>query len=124
MRVIVIGALVMAAGCTSWIRQSAVDAVVSRLQPTDAALVNTLETSGNPTGEGIVVFVKSQSSCAPRYAWLWIGDNALYAVDTASQALTPGLPTLSEAPARMIKRAGADARALRTAHRKMVCRIS
>ena len=59
--------MVFSAGCSGWIRQSAVNAIAAEIQPPNPSLVSKLETSGNPTGQGVIVFVRSQSSCAPEY---------------------------------------------------------
>src|SRR5438046_8755887 len=94
-RMIACGVMMLASGCSDWIRQSAVEAIASRMQPPDSAIITKLESSANPLGEGVIVLVRSERSCAPRYAWIWLNDRTpSYALDDASQALTPDLRTL------------------------------
>jgi hypothetical protein len=68
--IIVYTAMVLAGGCSWYIRQSAVDAIARQDQPPNAAVLDKLESSRNPSGEGVVVFVRSGWGCAPRYAWI------------------------------------------------------
>lgn len=114
--------MVFSAGCPGFIRQSAVDAIAAQIQPPNSAVLNQLESSGNPTGEGVIVFVRSQPNCAPRYSWIWLNDKTpSYALDTASQALTPGLQTLSEASPSTLKRIGSGAETFGGAIRDSLC---
>ena len=111
--VIASAGVVFSAGCPGIIRQAAVDAIAAQIQPPNSAVVNKLESSGNPTGEGVIVFVRSQADCAPRYSWIWLNErNPSYALDKASQAITPGLQTLSEASQKTLKWVGSEAEPL------------
>jgi len=122
MRILASLAVVFAAGCPSMIRQSAVDAIGAQIQPPNVALVNQLKSAGNPTGEGVIVFAGSESSCIPRYSWIWLNHKTpSYALDAASQALTPGLRTLSEAPQSILKRVGSEPGSFAEAVRRWLC---
>ena len=93
----------LAPGCN--VREAAVAAVGSAIRPTDSALVKKLETISNPGGEGVVVIVRPESGCVPKYGWLWLGGrNGSYALDDASQgtdawdaAVEPGVFDYSKA---------------------------
>jgi len=100
---------VSVAGCPGMIRQAAVDAIAEQIRPPNPTLVGQLQTTANPKGEGIIVFARSESTCAPKYSWIWLnGNTPSYALDAASQALTPGLRLLSEASNSTRKRIGSE----------------
>jgi hypothetical protein len=115
--------MVFSAGCPEgFIKQSAVNAIAARIEPPNPAIVTRLESSGNPTGCGVIVFVRSQPNCAPHHSWIWLNDKTpSYALDTASQALTPSLQTLSEASPDTLKHVGSGAETLGGAIRDMLC---
>jgi hypothetical protein len=102
-------ALVAAAtpGCRGYVLQAAVDTVAFEITPPHQGLVTKLETSSNPTGQGILVFVRA-SDCIPKYVWLWLNGRIAYAVDATSQRLTPRLQTLNDAPPDIWRRIGSD----------------
>lgn len=114
--------IVLTSGCAGYIRESAVNAIAREIQTEDSTVAANLESSSNPMGEGVIVFVRAGSDCASRYAWLWVNDRIpSYALDTASQALTPRLATLSNAAPATLKRIGASPQTLRTAVRETLC---
>jgi hypothetical protein len=111
----------LASGC--FFREAAVAAIGSEIRSTDSALVKKLETISNPDGEGVVVFVRPESGCVPKYGWLWLGGrNGSYALDDASQALTPEVPHLNQASSSTLKRIGSDAQSFGSKIAKSVCR--
>jgi hypothetical protein len=56
------------------------------------------------------------------YSWLWLNDETpSYALDIASQAVTPSLPLVTQAPQRELHRIGAEPEALTSAARASVC---
>jgi len=117
--------IVFTCGCSGYVRTTAVTAIAREIQPGSSAVVANLESSSNPIGEGVIVFVRADSDCAPRYAWLWLNDRTPgYAMDRASQALTPRLATLSDAAPATLKRFGSEPQALRTAVRDAVCQVA
>jgi hypothetical protein len=117
--------IVFTSGCSGYVRESAVNAIAREMQPENATVAAKLETSANPTGEGVIVFVRADSNCAPRYAWLWVNERIPgYALDTASQALTPRLATLSSAAAATLKRTGSSPQTFSTAVRETVCQTA
>jgi hypothetical protein len=79
--------IVLAAGCREYIVRSAVNAIATQIRPADSPLVRKLAYAGNPKGEGIVVYVKPQASCAPEYIWIWINNSAgSYAIDQLTRS--------------------------------------
>ena len=83
-----------------------------------------LDVTGNPKGEGFVVFARSEV-CAPAFMWMAVSDGdrlTVYAVDAASQALTPRLDLLTSAPAPARKRLGVDAESFGRVMRDELCR--
>ena len=79
---------------------------------------------GNPRGQGVVVYVKPEASCAPEYMWIWINKrDGAYALGETSRSLTPELRLLSEASPATLHRVGADADSLRAAIRLARCRV-
>jgi hypothetical protein len=112
----------LTSGCSGYVRQSAVNAIAAQIQPHAAIVISRLESSSNPAGEGVIVFVRSDSSCAPRYAWLWLNRRTnSFALDDASRELTPQLNTLSDAPGDILKRIGTDGGTFRDVVRASVC---
>jgi hypothetical protein len=121
-RIIACAGMFLVGGCSGYIRQAAVDGIASQVQPPNSAVVHQLESTGNPTGEGVIVFVRSGSDCGPRYSWLWLNNRTpSYALDRASQALTPRLRTLSEASRTTVNRVGSEGQTLGHAIRESVC---
>jgi hypothetical protein len=118
-------AIVCTSGCSEYVRQSAVTAIAQEIQSENSTLAAKLESSGNPTGQGVIVFVRADANCAPRYAWIWLDDRTpSYALDTASQALTPRLATLSNAASATLRRIDSEPEKLRTAVREAVCQVA
>ena len=104
-------------------RESAIGAVRSELRPTESLPVVNLEAYANPEGEGMVVIVKPESGCAPKYTWIFLGQKKdTYALDDATHALTPGLPMLREASPSIAKRSGAEPEGLKAAVVESICR--
>ena len=69
--------------------KTAVAAIGALTQPANSVIAKSLESSGNLTGQGIIVFVRAQSNCAPHHTWIWLGERTpSYALDEASLALT------------------------------------
>jgi hypothetical protein len=117
----------IATGCSRGIHYGvqymALTAITSEFRPPKAVATERLQTQGNPKGEGLVVFVKPESGCAPPFEWLWLGQKKeTYALDEASQALTPSLPLLRDAPASIVKRVGVDAETLKGLTADSLCR--
>jgi hypothetical protein len=124
-QIIACSGMFLVGGCSGYIRQSAVDAIASQIQPPNLQVVSHFESSANPTGEGVIVFVRSESDCGPKYSWLWLNNRTpSFALDSASQALTPGLTMLSKAPRRTLNRVGSEPQTLRTAIRDSMCHIA
>jgi hypothetical protein len=110
----------LASGCN--VREAAVAAIRSEIRPSDSALAKKLETISNPGGEGVVVIVRPESGCVPKYGWLWLGGkNGSYALDDASQALTPGMAQLNQASSSTLKRFGSDAQSFGSKIAKFAC---
>src|SRR5688572_27646248 len=102
-------AMVFTSGCSGYVRQSAVNAIAREIQSENSTVAARIESSSNPTGQGVIVFVRADSNCAPRYAWIWLNDRTpRYALDTASRALTPRLAALSNAAPATLKRIGSE----------------
>ena len=109
-------------GCPAGIKRSAVQAISAQIQPPDPALAKRLESAGNPTGQGVVVFVRGQTGCAPLHTWIWVNDESpSYALDEASRRLTPRLSMLHEAPATTLARIGSEPDMLAKAVRDSLC---
>lgn len=117
--------VVFTSGCSGYVRESAVNAITQEIQSEHSAVAAKLESSSNPMGQGVIVFVRADSNCAPRYAWLWVDDRTPgYALDTASQALTPRLAMLSNAAPATLQRIGSEPQTLSTAVREVVCQVA
>jgi hypothetical protein len=115
--------VVLSAGCPGLIRRSAVNQIAEEIQPARASVIEKLESVGNPMGEGVIVFVRSDSSCEPQYSWVWLNElSQSYALDKNSQTLTPGLRVLSEASAGLLQRMGAKPETFGEAIRESLCR--
>lgn len=86
-------------GCVThdMLLREAREAVASHVGARDVALAKLLAPTLNTKGEGVLVFVRSDLDCGPKYSWIWLGESSIYAVDKASQALTPDWPTIAEA---------------------------
>jgi hypothetical protein len=123
-RVLPVVLLLFASACSGYVRHSAVRAIASQLQP-QSGLAEKLESAANPAGEAVIVFVRDGSSCTPRYAWVWLNESTpAFALDTASQALTPRLNTLSSAPPEILQRIGSESQVLTGAVRQAVCQVA
>lgn len=107
-------------GCTihDWILERAVHNVAAEMDPQNP-VAKTLDASGNPKGEGIVVFSRAEG-CAPRFMWVVVTSKP-YAVDAASQALTPRLDVLTSATASEQARLGIDAESFGRMMREELC---
>jgi hypothetical protein len=116
-------AMVFTSGCSGYVRTTAVNAIAREIQSGRSAA--NLEALSNPLGQGVIVFVRADSNCAPQYAWVWVDDRTPgYALDAASQALTPRLATLSNARPATLKRIGSESQNLTTAVREAVCQVA
>ena len=114
--------LLVLGGCYSdYLRQSAVQTIASNIQPANASLVRRLETSRNPTGQGVLVFVRSRSDCGPMYSWLWLSNQRSYALDSPSRAATQRLRLLAQAPQSDTRRIGEAGEDGTSAVRSSVC---
>jgi hypothetical protein len=113
-----------ASACSGYVRHSAVNAIAAELQP-KSHVAEKLESTANPAGEAVIVFVRDESGCAPRYAWVWMNESTRgYALDAASQSLTPRLDTLSTAPPEILQRIGSDSQTLTSAVRQVICPVA
>jgi len=108
-------------GCSGYVLRAATEAVATEITPGNESVIARLESSANPTGQGVLVFVRA-SGCTPRYAWLWVNDNIpVYALDSASQRLTPRLQTVSDASPEMWRRIGSEPKPYPVEVRAAVC---
>jgi len=87
-------------GCVSRVLREAIDEVAPLVQRSRPHLVGKLRSCANPKGQGIVVFVRSESDCGPGLGWLWIGRSHIYALDDPSRAVTPTLGALDDGAGR------------------------
>jgi hypothetical protein len=104
------GVMVVSA-CYFWdFRAHAIRAVAAELASSHASMASRLETVANQRGQGIVVLVRSETSCYPKHSWIWVGGPQadLFAFDTRSQALTPKLPLIDSASAAQMERITTD----------------
>ena len=108
-------------GCGGAVRQIAMNAVASEITSANRSVIPKLASSANPTGQGVLVFVRA-SDCGPQYAWLWLNDGIPpYTVDSASQGLTPRLQVLSDAPADVWRSIGSEPKKYQTQVRDAIC---
>ena len=117
---VILVATLAASGCARWIMQNALANVKAQL-PDDSPIKSRLKTTSNPRGAGILVYVPSTEVCGPEY--LWIGGRNTYAVDRASQALTPDWRRVNEASAEVQHTMGADEPGFEPALRQYVCDV-
>jgi hypothetical protein len=75
----------------------AVKAVAREIRQQDLAVREKLKWCGNTKGEGTVVYVKSETDCGPQYVRLAPHRGKTFALDDASQELTPSATRLSPA---------------------------
>jgi hypothetical protein len=113
-------------GCESYLRAHITDeslkAVGSQIGSAQTELRKRLETLPNPLGEGMLVFIRSETDCGAEYSWIWLnGSTPLYALDARSQALTPRLEVLGQMAAPDSHRIRADASGLRSAIQRRLC---
>jgi hypothetical protein len=121
--ILVVAGTVLAAGCSGSVQRTAIDAIASQIVASDSAVVSRLQSMGNPRGQGVIVFVKADSGCAPRYSWIWLNNRTNgYALDDASQALTPKLPRLRDASRSVIERVGSDVETVNSRLAEAFCR--
>jgi hypothetical protein len=71
--------------------QDQVTAVASALRDGDGSIRKALRWQGNIKGEGIVVYVRPESGCEPRFAWIGFTSRT-FALDEAGHQLTPSVP--------------------------------
>jgi hypothetical protein len=112
-----------ACGVHDWVKQRCVERVAAEIDSRNP-VATTLAVQGNPKGEGLVVFSKSEG-CGPKFMWVTISDAdtfKVYAVDAASQTLTPRLALLTNAPLRERDKLGADAESFGRVIRDEFCR--
>ncbi len=112
----------LTAGCSQHVQSRAVEAVARHLQPANSTLAGKLESSPNPKGEGVLVFVRAESGCPPRYAWIWVGnERSVYALDSGSRLLTPEFGELNQASPQMLQRVGSSGSGLSAAVEQVAC---
>lgn len=98
-RLLLLAALLCGSACVTNedLRNEAVATVARSLSPTNRVLAEHLRTTINPKGHGIVVFVGSDVDCGAEYAWLWLHSDHVYAVNKASNEVTPRWSLLGDA---------------------------
>jgi hypothetical protein len=124
-QIVLLLGIAVTSGCVRYILQSAVAAIAAQIRPSDSPVVAKLLPMGNPKGEGVVVYVRPDASCVPRYVWIWINDRAgAYALDETTRSLTPDLRTLDEASPDILRRVGAEPERLIVDIRVERCRVA
>ena len=120
--------LTVVSGCI-WgdFRAEAIKAVAAELAPSHASMAKRLDTEVNPRGQGIVVLVRSETNCYPKYSWIRVSGPAysdLFALDAQTQALTPQLPLIESATATQMERMTTDPSTLIADIRAHACKMA
>ena len=123
---LICGVIVVSA-CGWWdFDAKAIRAVTAELSPSHASMGSRLETVPNPRGQGVVVLVRSETDCYPRYSWIRVSGppSDLFALDAQSQALTPRLPLIESATATQMERMTTEPSTLIADVRAQACKMA
>jgi len=114
-----------ACGVHDWVRERCAQRVAAEISSPNP-IARSLAVGANPKGQGFVVFSKSEG-CAPKFMWVTISDDhtfKVYAADAPSQALTPTLGLLTDAPPQQREKLGVDAESFGRIIRDEFCRTN
>jgi hypothetical protein len=115
--------MLLDSGCSGMIRRQAVHEVTSALGEGHAAVVARLSEAANPRGSGVLVYVRSATSCAAEYVWLIDGERRL-TLDDATRVLTPQFDVLKAASPEAQRTVGFDSQTFEHEIRRYICTLS
>ena len=115
-------AVLLSIGCSGLIRRQALGAVASALGESHAGVAARLSEAANPRGSGVLVYVRSATSCAAEYVWLIDGERR-FTLDDASQLITPQFQPLREASSAAQKSVGFDLKTFEHEIRNYLCAL-
>jgi hypothetical protein len=80
------------------LRQHVVQRVSEIIAEDQASLRDDLQTTVNPRGQGLVVYLRQGAvGCGPSHSWIFLSNQRIFAVDDASRHVTPTAPLIEEA---------------------------
>jgi len=89
-------------GCSLEIEQQALNSVASAIRNDSGLSSAQLKIYPNPAGEGFLIDLGSDDVSTRNLVWVYLGGKP-YALNAASQKLSPSLPLAREAPEQVLR---------------------